>query len=121
MITALTVLAGGLGACARWLLDSGLTALLRSRTGSAPLLPWGILVVNVCGSALTGLALGLPASAAAVVTVGFCGGFTTFSTVCADLLRLLLDRRPLLAAGLCAGMVALCGAAVVCGARLAGV
>ena len=47
-------------------------------------LPWGTLAVNVAGCFLIGILSGLPtplsAHARLVLTTGFCGGFTTFST-----------------------------------------
>ena len=51
----------------------------------------GTLWVNVGGSAVLGLLLGLagvPASVVALVGTGFCGTLTTFSTFGADLVRL---------------------------------
>lgn len=44
--------------------------------------PWGILLANVVGSTLLGLLVGLGADdhALALLGVGFCGGFTTYST-----------------------------------------
>ena len=48
--------------------------------------PWGTFVINVTGSLLLGLVLGLathhglPAAPAAVVGTGFLGGYTTWST-----------------------------------------
>jgi fluoride exporter len=50
------------------------------------LFPWGTLAVNACGSALLGVLVSVlppPGAAPALragLTVGFCGGFTTFST-----------------------------------------
>ena len=51
----------------------------------------GTLWVNVGGSAVLGLLLGLtgvPAAVVALVGTGFCGALTTFSTFGADLVRL---------------------------------
>ncbi len=57
----------------------------------------GTAAVNVAGSALLGLLVGLagvPGWALALVGVGFCGTLTTFSTLGADVVRLGEQRRP---------------------------
>ncbi len=85
-MTALTLLAlAGAGA---------LGSLLRHLAGVAlparGALPWGVLLVNVAGSFLAGLAVAGVDDAAlqlAIVT-GFCGGLTTFSTHAVDTVRL---------------------------------
>lgn len=55
-------------------------------------LPWGTLVVNVSGSFLLGLlaAMSLSESALALLGVGFCGGFTTYSAFAVQV----VDRGP---------------------------
>jgi CrcB protein len=53
-------------------------------------------VVNIAGSAVIGLLLGLadvPAGVLALVGTGFCGTLTTFSTFGADVVRLGEQRR----------------------------
>ncbi|WP_029089057.1 fluoride efflux transporter FluC [Brevibacterium album] len=100
MIWAGLALAGALGAVARWLLDTWVSA----RLGRG--LPWGVLTVNVLGCLLLGLVTGaLPApaspaqaAAAQLAATGFLGAFTTFSTVFVDALRLAADGRRLRAA-----------------------
>jgi len=55
----------------------------------------GTLVVNVAGSGLLGILLGLggvPAWVVALVGTGFCGTLTTFSTFGADVVRLVEER-----------------------------
>jgi CrcB protein len=55
----------------------------------------GTLAVNVAGSAVLGVVLGLadvPEWVLALVGVGFCGALTTFSTFGADAVRLLEER-----------------------------
>ena len=95
MTVMLVMLAGGLGAATRFVLDG----VVRGRWGHA--LPVATIVVNVTGSALLGLLSGavlfhgLSAAAYAVLGVGFCGGYTTFSTAMVETVRLLQsgDRR----------------------------
>lgn len=51
-----------------------------------PPIPWGTLLVNLLGSLLLGVLMralpewGVSMEARALLTVGFCGSFTTFST-----------------------------------------
>ena len=79
---------GAIGAPARYLIDG---AVMARRAGP---FPWGTLVVNVVGSLLSGLVAGLAAhhglgsTAKAGLGLGFCGGFTTFSTFSYETLRL---------------------------------
>ncbi|MEH3089695.1 MAG: CrcB family protein [Microbacterium arborescens] len=88
MLLAL-VLAGGLGAGARYVID---VVVMRGRRDA---FPTGILLVNISGSALLGLVTGLGTIVApdwlAVLGVGLLGGYTTFSTVSVD--SVLLARR----------------------------
>jgi len=85
------VVAGALGAPARYLLDGW----VRARTGGR--FPWGTFVVNVSGSSALGLLSGLvlyhgfPEVPEVVLGTGFCGAFTTFSTFSFDTVRLLED------------------------------
>lgn len=85
MLAAL-IAAGGAGAGIRYVLDVLLT---RGRRDAFPV---GILVVNVTGSGLLGLLTGMGSIVApdwlAVVGVGLLGGYTTFSTVSVDSVRL---------------------------------
>lgn len=89
MITALVALLGGVGAAARFVLDG----IIRARwTGAFPL---ATLVINVSGSFVLGFLVGtVPVGGPVpgvvlVLGVGFCGGFTTFSTAMAEAVRLL--------------------------------
>lgn len=90
MTPLLLAFAGGLGAATRLTVD-----VLLSRHLPATL-PWATIVVNVSGSFLLGLLLGLGAGRPwnDVVGVGFLGGYTTFSTASLETAGLLLDRRP---------------------------
>lgn len=85
-------LAGGVGAGLRLLLDG----LIRSRIRSFPL---GTVIINVTGSFLLGLLVGLvgagalPREAQLVAGTGFLGGYTTFSTASFETVRLIQERR----------------------------
>ena len=83
----------------------------------------GTLAVNVLGSAVLGVLLGLadvPAAVVVLVGTGFCWALTTFSTFGADVVRLLEGRALARAAGyLLASLVLGLGAAAA-GYALAG-
>lgn len=88
MIRELLAVGGGgaLGSVARYLLSSGLLAghMLFG-------FPAGTFAVNAAGSLLIGILLSVVRSETAgwLLVVGFCGGFTTFSTFSVDAVRLL--------------------------------
>lgn len=94
--------------------------------------PWGTLFVNVTGSFVIGFFFTLTAPGGRFlvspdwrifVTVGLCGGYTTFSSFSLQTLALLRDGDWLLAGCNVLGSVAMCLAAVwlgvVCAALLA--
>ena len=116
-MTPLLVLAvavgGALGAVLRHLASVSLAG--RGR------IPWGVLVVNVVGSFIAGLALGLPLDPTwqLIVLTGFCGGLTTFSTLSVDTLHLILDGKRRAAAASVLLTLALGIAAVLAGLGLA--
>jgi CrcB protein len=91
-VTALVVgavlLAGAAGAALRY--AAGLAV---SRTRSR--LPWAVLVVNVVGSLVAGLVvgLGLDGDARLVIVTGFAGGLTTFSTLSVETVQLAMEGR----------------------------
>lgn len=92
MIVLLVGLAGGLGAMARFSLDSWITARWRAQ------IPIGTVVINVTGSLLMGLLVGwaLRSGGDAVLAVlgtGFLGGYTTFSTASVEAARLARSGR----------------------------
>jgi CrcB protein len=80
--------AGGVGSCARYLVDGFVT----DRTSSE--LPVGTFVINVTGSLLLGFLTGLmlyhafSATAKIELGTGFCGGYTTFSTFAYETIHL---------------------------------
>ena len=100
-------------------------ALLAERAGAG--FPWGTLAVNVAGSLLLGALVrhlavppgAAPAALPLALTVGLCGGFTTFSTFSLDLLRLLQSGAAGRAALYAAASVGLSLAAVWAGFTLA--
>ncbi|MDR7383136.1 fluoride efflux transporter FluC [Promicromonospora iranensis] len=101
MIELLVVAAGGgVGAAARFMVDGE----IRARHSGG--FPWGTFVVNVVGSFLIGVLAtltfalverGAPEDVASVLllalTVGLCGGFTTFSTATMESVRLAQSGR----------------------------
>ena len=94
MIWWYVALGSAVGGVARFFL----TAFLQQRVG--PNFPTGTLVVNVSGSLLLGFlwryALGTDAispEVRALLTTGFCGGYTTFSTFTYETFLLLEDGQ----------------------------
>lgn len=83
------LLAGGLGAVLRFLVDG---AVGRRAARSFPL---GTLTVNISGAALLGLLSGLALSrhAALLVDTAFIGSYTTFSTWMLETQRLSEERQ----------------------------
>jgi len=80
---------GGTGSVLRYLLSSGINRL------TAMAFPWGTFTVNLVGCVLIGIAYSLSerwswsAEIRLLLTVGLCGGFTTFSTFSNESLQLL--------------------------------
>ena len=86
----LIFLGGGLGSVLRFLISQYISKKIESG------IPWGTFVVNILGSLLLGAIIGffhkmnLSSSQYVVFfTIGFCGGFTTFSTFTMENLLLL--------------------------------
>ena len=95
---------GGLGALARY----GLGGLVSNRYPTA--FPWGTFVVNVTGALVLGLLFTLFTDRVAAapwlrstLTIGFLGGYTTFSTLSLETFRLVQDRAYGLAVANAAG------------------
>lgn len=117
----IVMIGGAFGTLARYLIS--LLALPISRD-----LPWGTIVINIAGSFVIGffgtltLAGGrFPVSEnlRLFVMVGFCGGFTTFSSFSLQTLDLLRSGATLRAAINVVASVVLCVAAVALGHALA--
>lgn len=97
-MTILAVAAGGaLGAVTRYLL----AVKLYGELGVA--FPWGTFAVNIAGSLMLGVILGLVEERNAfspevrtAITVGFIGGLTTFSTFIYESWNYLRDGDPIL-------------------------
>jgi fluoride exporter len=100
-VTALLV---ALGAAAGAPLRFALATRLDGRT------PWGTLAVNVTGSFLLGLlsAASLSSNGMALLGVGFCGGFTTYSAFAVQTHTLGVRRGAAYAAGTIAASLAAC-------------
>ena len=119
-LTLLVAAAGGAGAVLRALLIHHIG--LRRRDP----LPVGTMVVNASGSLLlgilTGLSLyhGLGSRVLAVVGVGMCGGYTTWSTASWETVHLVHTGHRLHAVGYTVGSLAVCLAAAALGIGLTG-
>ncbi|WP_371831051.1 fluoride efflux transporter FluC [Rhodococcoides corynebacterioides] len=110
MIAVLVVLAGALGAVARFAVDSAV-----ARRWSTTI-SWATVGINVSGSFLLGMLAGAVALHSApdawqtVVGTGFCGGYTTFGTAMVQAARLARSGRTTAAA---VGLAVTLGASVV--------
>lgn len=72
------IVGAAFGAPLRYLVDLAITQR-GLRAGARPF-PWGLLVVNVSGSALAGVVLALTSGDLRILLLtGFCGALTTFS------------------------------------------
>jgi fluoride exporter len=87
-------LLGGLGAVARFLLDGAISEQNRSP------FPFGTLAVNLLGTLTVGVMLGagITGKTFILVSVGFLGAFTTFSTWMFETHRLAEDGQTRVAA-----------------------
>jgi len=92
MIAFLVGLAGSIGAISRFVIDGHI------RTKYVRTFPWATFVINITGSFVLGLISTLVArkngssELGLIIGVGFCGGYTTFSTASFETVRL-LERR----------------------------
>lgn len=111
-------LGGFVGTCLRFL-----TGKLCHVVCANSAFPWGTFAVNVVGSFLIGIFFGLaeknnvisPSMNVFLIT-GFCGGFTTFSSL-ADDMFLLLQQKNWLNFGLYAGLTFMLGILLVWAGR----
>jgi CrcB protein len=101
-----------------------LSFAVQQRLGAS--FPWGTLLINVTGSLLLGFlmryALATPSVSAEMrllLTTGFCGGYTTFSTFSFETATLLEDGLYQRAAGYMLGSVIVALLATFCGFILA--
>ncbi|AJJ12322.1 protein CrcB [Yersinia rohdei] len=90
---------GGMGSVARWLLSIKLNPLSSN-------IPIGTLIVNLTGAFIIGLTLALFTRITHIdpvwkllITTGFCGGLTTFSTFSVEVVYLIQDGKLAWAAG----------------------
>lgn len=114
----LVTLLGGVGAATRFVVDGA----IRSRWPSG--FPTATVVVNVSGSLLLGLLTGvqlvhgLAPIAFTAAAVGFCGGYTTFSTAMVETVRLVQAGEVGRAAANALGTLVLCVGAAAAGVGL---
>lgn len=95
----LVIIGGSLGAVGRHVLTSALPSPADRRGAGRPGLPLATLLVNVSGSLLLGVVVGLAdlgsaggPGGLALIGIGFCGAFTTFSSFALDLVSLVEAR-----------------------------
>ncbi|WP_342025190.1 fluoride efflux transporter CrcB [Arthrobacter citreus] len=93
LIFLVLMLAGGLGAVARFVIDG----LVRSRLKTT--FPWATTIINVSGSLVLGLLTGLtfmrlePTDLSVIIGAGFLSGYTTFSTASYETVQLIKQGR----------------------------
>jgi Integral membrane protein possibly involved in chromosome condensation len=86
LLALAVVAAGAAGALLRYAVSR-----VAAREGTPPSWPWPVLLVNVAGSLVAGLAF--HTDAAPLVVTGFCGGLTTFSTLSVETIQLVAEGR----------------------------
>ena len=82
LLVVLVIVAGAVGSVLRYLV--GLA-------GARASWPWPVLLVNVVGSLVAGVAI--HSDLALIVVTGFAGGLTTFSTLSVETVQLLMTKR----------------------------
>ena len=117
----LVAVGGAAGSVARYLLSKAV------QEAAASAFPWGTMTVNIAGCLLIGFIAGLPLGGGEgqwnglklALTVGFCGGFTTFSTFMGESLTLAKGGDTLLSAAYIGASVAVGILAAAAGTQLA--
>ncbi len=116
----MVALGGAAGSVARYIVSR----MVQEHTCGS--FPWPTLAVNVAGCLVIGFLYGLSGRGAMgreelrlLLTTGFCGGFTTFSTFCSEGMGLVRSGQTLSAAVYAGGSVALGFVFVALGAWLA--
>ncbi len=106
MMVLYLAIGGGIGALARFALGGWVV----SWAGGG--YPWATFAINVLGSSLLGFfnhsLPGISSDTRAFLTIGLCGGFTTFSTFDYEMLVLLQQEQYLLAVTYSVGSVVAC-------------
>ena len=103
MIPIAVSFAGSFGAVSRFILDGHI------RLKYDHSFPWATMVINTTGSLLLGILSGVLlrykgfTDIETIIGVGFCGGYTTFSTASFETVRLLERRKYLSAIGQAVG------------------
>jgi CrcB protein len=115
----LIFIGGGLGSVVRYLLNRWITALHQIN------FPLGTLAVNVAACFMLGLIIGLAdhrqymsTDARLFWAMGFCGGFSTFSTFSAETLALFQQPAPTAGLIYIVSSVALCLGATILGVAI---
>jgi fluoride exporter len=102
-VIAVILVAGALGAVIRFAVAHWLHS------------PWSVVLVNIVGSFIAGLAAGsLSGDLRVIALTGLCGGLTTFSTLSVETVQFALDRKWKVAIGsIAANLVLGIGAAAL--------
>jgi len=94
LIIAAAIVAGALAATARY----GVTRLVARRLPPEKLTR-AVLIVNVLGCVIAGVAIAFPGELQYVLLSGFAGGLTTFSTWTVETTQLMIDGKSNAAVG----------------------
>ena len=113
----LVFIGGGLGSLCRWGLSLAIQPLL-------PRFPWATLAANGLACFIMGILMGHQLATGVVeerrllFAVGFCGGFSTFSTFTAETFHLWQGNQPYLAAANVLGSLLVCFACLLLGVKV---